>query len=111
MAFIRDKFKPQPVDSKEMKGVTMQILIGEDEGAPNYIMRRFRVEAGGYSAHHSHDYEHVVFIISGKGTLFASGEEFKLAEGTSLLVEPNEIHQFKADRGEVLEFLCTIPRK
>ena len=110
MAFIRGKFEPQPVESEEMKGVSMQILIGEEEGAPNYIMRRFRVEAGGYSAHHSHDYEHVVFILSGKGTLFASDDKFRLAGGTSLLVEPNEIHQFRADRGEALEFLCTIPR-
>ncbi len=97
------------MEAEGAKDVSMQVLIGEAEGAPNFIMRRFRVEAGGHSPRHSHDYEHVVYILSGSGTLFASGEEFELLEGVSLIVNPNELHQFRADKGEPLEFTCTIP--
>lgn len=111
MAFVREGFKPQPVVDEGVKGVGKQVLIGEAEGSPNSIMRRFIIGTDGHTPRHRHDSEHVVFVLSGKGTLFASNDEFKLRQGTSLLVEPNEIHQFRADRGEHLEFLCIIPRK
>jgi len=110
MAYIRDKFEPKPVDSPEVKGVSMQVLIGKDEQSPTCIMRRFRVEAGGYSPHHQHNYEHVVYVLSGKGTLLASEKEREITSGNSLIVQPNEIHQFRADQGETLEFLCIIPK-
>lgn len=110
MAFVRPDFQPSPVNQDGVKNVEMQILIGKEEESPTCIMRRFKVSAGGYSPHHSHDYEHVVFVVSGKGTLFASGAEHVISAGTSLLVKPNEIHQFRADKGEELQFLCIIPR-
>lgn len=110
MAFVRHNYEPQPVDMEDTEGVEMQVLIGKEEGSPTCIMRRFKVAAGGHSPHHSHDYEHVVFVVSGEGTLFASDKEHRLAAGTSLLVEPNEIHQFRADQGSELQFLCIIPK-
>jgi quercetin dioxygenase-like cupin family protein len=73
-------------------------------------MRRFRIEIGGHTLKHKHDYEHMAFVLSGLGTLFASDKEFKLKKGTSLLVHSNELHQFRADRGKHLEFLCLIPK-
>ena len=39
-----------PAESVEMegaRGVQMRILIGQAEGAPNFIMRQFEVEPGG----------------------------------------------------------------
>ena len=109
MAFVRDGYNPKKVEDAAVKGVSMQILIGKEEESPTCVMRRFYVESGGYTFKHTHDYEHVVFVLSGKGTLYAENGDFELNEGTHLLVKPNELHQFKADRGEHFEFLCTIP--
>ena len=109
MAFVRQSFEPEPVDMDGTKDVEMQVLIGKEEESPTCIMRRFKVASGGHSPHHSHDYEHVVFVVSGEGTLLASAEEHRLENGTSLLVKPNEIHQFRADKGGELQFLCIIP--
>lgn len=110
MAFVRQTYEPDQVETDGVKDVEMQVLIGEAEESPTCIMRRFKVSADGHSPQHSHDYEHIVFVVSGKGTLFASGEEHEIAAGISLLVKPNEIHQFRADRNEELQFLCIIPK-
>ena len=110
MAYIKRSFNPASAEMKGAEGVKMQVLIGADEGAPNFVMRRFLVAPGGHSPRHQHDYEHVVYILAGSGTLFASNQEFDLEAGFSLLVSPDEEHQFLADKGEELEFLCTIPR-
>jgi len=110
MAIVKERFDPTPVEMEGVRDTDMQILIGEAEKSPTAIMRRFRIKLDGYTPRHTHDYEHVVFVLSGKGTLYASNNDFELSMGTHLLVEPNELHQFKADRGEQLEFLCIIPR-
>ena len=110
MAFVRNTYDPEPVDMDGVKDISMQVLIGNEEDSPTCIMRRFKVESGGHSPHHSHDYEHVVYVVSGRGTLFASGEEHEISEGNSLIVHPNEIHQFRADKGDELQFLCIIPK-
>ena len=110
MAFVRNTYNPEPIELEGVKDVSMQVLIGNEEDSPTCIMRRFKVESGGHSPHHSHDYEHVVFVVSGKGTLFASGREHEISEGISLIVHPNEIHQFRADKGVELQFLCIIPK-
>ena len=49
------------------KGVKIRWLIGEQDGAPNFAMRHFEVAPGGHTPHHSHDWEHEVFVLSGRG--------------------------------------------
>ncbi len=110
MAFIRKTYEPQPIEQEGVKDVSMQVLIGEEQDAPNCIMRRFKIECGGFSPHHRHNYEHTVYVVSGKGTLLASGEEYEIAAGDSLIVYPDEIHQFRADKGVELQFLCIVPK-
>ena len=92
-------------------GVKMKILLGEPEGVPNFLLRHFRLEPGGRSPRHSHDWEHEVYILSGGGTVFAGGQEESLASGMAVFIPPNEEHQFKAQDNKSLEFICIIPRK
>ena len=90
--------------------VTKQVLIGNDEGSNNIIMRRFRLQAGGYTPYHTHDFEHVVKIQKGNGVAVnEAGKEIPLSCGNSVFVAPNEKHQFKNTGNEVFEFLCIIP--
>ena len=109
MVHVKHGYHPLPVIDDAVKGVSMEILIGKAEESPTCVMRRFKVESGGYTFKHTHDFEHVVYVLSGKATLYAENGEFELNAGTHLIVKPNELHQFKADRGEDFEFLCTIP--
>ena len=98
------------VEMSGAKDVSMQILIGTDDGSSNIIMRRFKIRPAGHTPHHQHNYEHVVKVLSGKGiAIDESGNEHKLQPGQSLFIEPNDLHQFKNPYHEPFEFLCIIP--
>ena len=98
------------VEMEGAKEVTMKILIGTGDGSDNIIMRRFRILPGGNTPHHSHNYEHVIKVESGRGiAIDENGNELDLAEGQSTFVPANSTHQFKNPYGEPFEFLCIIP--
>lgn len=98
----------KPVDIAGVKGVNMAVMVGREDGAPNFALRSFRVEAGGHSPRHSHDYEHEVFIVDGGGTVLLEGKEHGIRPGDVVYVPADEEHQFKAgEKG--LRFLCLVP--
>lgn len=103
-----DRTPMQPVQMDGAHGASMAMMVGREDGAPNFALRQFRVEAGGHTPRHSHDYEHEVVILEGGGTVLLEGEERPIGPGDVLLVPPDEEHQFKAS-GEGLRFLCLVP--
>lgn len=105
--------KEVPAATVVMEGardVKMKILIGPADGSENIIMRHFIVAPGGNTPFHQHNYEHVVKIERNKGiAVDENGLEHEVAEGQSLFVEPNVMHQFRNPFDKDLEFLCIIP--
>jgi quercetin dioxygenase-like cupin family protein len=98
------------VEMEGAKEVKMKILIGTGDGSENIIMRHFIVAPGGNTPYHQHNYEHVVKIEKNKGiAVDENGIEYEIAEGQSLFVEPNVMHQFRNPFNEDFEFLCIIP--
>lgn len=103
-----DQVESKPVAMDGVKGVKMAVMVGRDDGAPNFALRSFTVEAGGHSPRHHHDYEHEVYVVSGEGTVFLGGRENPIRGGDVVYVPADEEHQFKAGaRG--LRFLCLVP--
>ena len=99
-----------PVEMEGAKDVTMKILIGPDDGSRNIIMRLFRVLAGGHTPYHTHDFEHLVRVLAGKGVVIdEDGNKHELSPGQSVFVKPNEKHQFANPFSEPFEMTCTIP--
>ena len=98
-----------PVSMEGAVGVGMRMLIGPDDGAPNFHMRHFTVEPGGHSPHHQHDYEHEVLILSGTGVLKTDQGDQPLAANDVVFVPPNDKHQFRNTGEQPLEFICLIP--
>lgn len=84
-------------------------LITKDIGAPNFAMRLFEMEPGGYSPLHTHDWEHEVFILEGEGTVFGNEGEKKFKPGDAVFVPPHEKHQFRNTGNKLLKFLCLVP--
>lgn len=103
-----DEAKETPVQMDGVRGVTMAVMVGRDDGAPNFALRSFRVEPLGFSPKHHHDFEHEVFIVDGDGEVLLDGEYRRLRRGDVVYVPANEEHQFRAgDQG--LRFLCLVP--
>ncbi len=100
---------PQPVEMEGAARAHFSILIGKQEGAPHFIMRRFSVEPEGFSPFHHHPYEHEVYILKGKGTVKAKDFEQPFKAGDAVFVPADIMHQFINTEKEDLEFLCIIP--
>jgi quercetin dioxygenase-like cupin family protein len=93
----------------EAAGVTIRVVIGEEDGAPNFVMRVFDVEPGAATALHTHDWEHEVFVLAGQGRVYGGGEEVLLKEGHTVFVPSMEKHRFVNEGDEPLRFICVIP--
>ena len=98
-----------PVDMPGSSGCHVRWLIGEREAAPNFAMRQFEVEPGGYTPKHSHPFEHEVFILEGTGTILEGDIEHRFQKGDVIFVAPDDVHQFRNTGATPLKFLCMIP--
>jgi len=96
-------------EATEAEGVSLRVVIGEKEQAPNFVMRVFDVEPGASSPRHTHGWEHEVFILSGEGRVYGGGKEVALSPGYTVFVPPMEEHQFTNTGDEALRFVCLIP--
>ncbi|MCI0365645.1 MAG: cupin domain-containing protein [Phycisphaerales bacterium] len=98
-----------PMQMDGVKGVSMRMMVGRADGAPNFAMRHFTVEPGGYTPHHSHNYEHEVFIVEGQARVEHDGEFEQVRAGDVVFVQPNAVHQFVNTGAAPLKFLCLVP--
>jgi quercetin dioxygenase-like cupin family protein len=99
----------KPVTMPGVEGATMSVMVGRGDKAPNFALRSFIVQPGGFTPRHSHDYEHEVYIVGGRGTVLLEGAERPIKGGDVIYVPADELHQFKAAASEPLKFLCIIP--
>jgi quercetin dioxygenase-like cupin family protein len=96
-------------DSEIAKGVTGRVVIGKDDHADHFCMRVFSLAPGGFTPRHSHDWEHEIFIHSGKGQVYKDGEWQSVTSGTVVFIPGNEEHQFMNAGAEAFVFICLIP--
>ena len=90
-------------------GVKMRMLIGPDDGADNFHMRHFEVAPDGHTPQHSHDYEHEVLILSGRGFVKSEQGERWFKVNDVVFVPANEKHQFVNTGAEPCTFICSVP--
>lgn len=99
-----------PVAMEGAERVTMAMMVGREDGAPNFSMRQFRVEPGGCTPRHQHDYEHEVLVLEGAGSVLLGGERRPIGAGDAIFVPPEHEHQFTASPdGPGLRFICLVP--
>ena len=96
---------------KEVKGASVRWLISRVEKAPNFALRYFEIEPGGWSGLEQHAHDHGVMTFRGQGQVLLGEEEFKVSFGDVVYIPPYELHQFKNTGDEPLGFLCIIPPK
>jgi len=91
------------------KGVKKRVLLGPEEGVPNFVMRYFTVSPGGVTPLHSHPWEHEIYILEGKGEVFCGGEREEVEEGAAVFIPPDVLHQIRNTGKSSLQLLCLIP--
>jgi len=98
-------------DVKDFPGVKVRWLIRTKDGAENFFMRMFRVPPGTEIPEHSHDWEHEIFVLEGKGVVRCEGEEVEVEPGYVVFIPPNLKHSYKNTGDSDWRFLCLIPKK
>ncbi len=93
------------------KRTKIRWLISEKDGAPNFAMRMFEVEPGGFTPYHQHPYEHEVYILEGTGVFVTEEEELPFEPGHVLYADPDMMHQFRNTGSTLVRFLCLIPHQ
>jgi quercetin dioxygenase-like cupin family protein len=60
----------------------------------------------------SHPFEHLNYIISGRGTLYGKDCHRGIGAGDCILVKPNEMHQYKNSSAKsAFVFICLVPKE
>ena len=93
----------------EAKNTTIRWLIAEKDGALNFYMRLFEVGSEGNTPHHTHDWEHEIFILEGEGKLVGDGVSYPLSAGVAAFVPGGEVHHLENTGQGSLKFICLIP--
>ncbi len=100
---------PIAIDNEMVKNVAGRVLIGKEDGANNFCMRRFEIGPEGFTPKHSHDWEHEVWVVEGRGKVFIEDQWHALKGGTAVFIPPNVEHQFRNNSDSPFAFLCLVP--
>lgn len=84
-------------------------LITAADESPTAAMRLFEIGPGGNTPYHAHDWEHVVYVLEGKGRLKTENGDAEFSAGDALLAAPGEEHNFVNTGDGPLRFLCIVP--
>ena len=59
----------QKLDLPGAEEVSLRVVIGQEDGAPNFTMMVLELAPGGKTPDHSHPWEEEIFVKSGKGEI------------------------------------------
>lgn len=92
------------------RGATIEVLLGADDGVPNFATRRFTIEPGGRIPRHRHDkIEHEQVVLEGSMVIGLEDREVEVGAGECLFIPPGVAHWYE-NRGHVpVRFLCVVP--
>ncbi len=106
-----DQVELEPVYADGAEGAQIRWLIAQKDGAPNFALRMFEVAPEGHTPYHQHNWEHELYVLSGKGVLVTERGETPFLKDDVMYVDPNMMHEFKNTGTETLKFLCIIPHE
>ncbi len=108
-----DKVAKVQVDMEGAKNVYKQVPLSKSDGSPLFSFRVFTIESNGHTPLHEHPFEHMNYVIKGRGAVVAGGgERREIKEGDFILVLPNERHQYRnTSQDESLILICAVPKE
>ena len=95
---------------KDGEGVTRKMLISLEE-APNFAMRCFTIDVGGFMPNHTNLVEHEQFVIQGKAQIAIGEELFEVGVGNVVFIPADVPHWYKNIGDEPFSFLCLVPNQ
>lgn len=90
-------------------GMSRGVFLDESDGAPNFALRRFVLEAGASVPEHTNEVEHEQYVLSGEYTVGIGEEEYTVSTGDALLIPSGAVHWYENDSDEAGSFICVVP--
>jgi quercetin dioxygenase-like cupin family protein len=105
----KGEVRAKPVD-RAVK-TEIQWLIDRNDGAPNFELRKFRIEPGGSIPKHYHPaIEHEQYVLAGDYEIGIGEKTHRLKPGDSVFVPAGTVHWYKNRGKAAAEFLCIVPK-
>ncbi len=89
--------------------VVMKQLVGREDGAEKTALHEIRFLKGGHTAVHRHNWQHQMYVTSGKGVLMTGSKETPIRAGDVLVILRGEDHGFAQRGSEPLVILTVTP--
>lgn len=99
------------IDLPIVKNAAMKVLVGEQEGWGDHVMRVIELGQDGYSPKHAHPWPHINYMLEGSGVLEVDGKEQPVKAGSYAYVPADMEHQFKNAGSGTFRFICIVPKE
>jgi quercetin dioxygenase-like cupin family protein len=86
----------------------VQVLLGPDDGAPHFALRRFVMGAGGGMPLHTNTVEHEQFVLAGRAQVTVGAIVHEVEAGHALYIPAGVAHSYAVVEAP-FEFLCVVP--
>jgi len=100
------------VTAETLKGARetrIQVLVGPDDGAPNFVMRRILMDAvGAGMPPHTNAVEHEQYVLRGRAHIGIDGEEYDVSADDTVFIPAGAPHWYTVVEAP-FEFLCVVP--
>ena len=91
-------------------GASIQVLLGPDDGMPNFYTRRVTIQPGGrIPAHRHQDIEHQQVVLQGELELVLDGEPRTVSCGDCVYIPARVGHAYENHGDVPVRFLCMVP--
>jgi quercetin dioxygenase-like cupin family protein len=90
------------------KATQMQVLVGPDQGAPNFVLRRFIMGQGGGMPRHTNLVEHEQYVLRGRARITIGDAVHEVRPDTTLYIPAGAVHSYEVLEAP-FEFLCVVP--
>jgi quercetin dioxygenase-like cupin family protein len=86
----------------------VQVLLGPDDGAPHFAMRRFVMGEGGGMPRHTNTVEHEQYVLRGRARITIGADAHEVEAGDVLYIPAGTPHSYDVLEAP-FEFLCLVP--
>ncbi len=90
------------------KATESQILLGPDDGAPHFAMRRFTMGQGGGMPRHTNRVEHEQYVLRGQARVGIGSRVYEVGPEDVLYIPAGVPHFYEVLEAP-FEFLCMVP--
>ena len=104
--------KSADVEAEVLKGARetrIQVLVGPEDGAPNFVMRRILMDqVGSGMPPHTNAVEHEQYVLRGRARIGIAGRQYEVSADDTVFIPAGEPHWYDVLEAP-FEFLCVVP--